>query len=46
MLYAPGFLGFYKYWPNDGLVRPKLSANILGNKIYSCDRRSIYFVSF
>jgi hypothetical protein len=27
-LYAPAFLSFYKYWPDDGLVRLKLIANI------------------
>jgi hypothetical protein len=28
-LYAPAFLSFLnKYWPDDGLVRPKLVANI------------------
>jgi len=26
--YAPAFLSFYKYWPDDGLARPKLVANI------------------
>jgi len=28
ILYAPEFLSFYKCWPHDGLVRPKLVANI------------------
>ena len=27
LLHAPAFLSFYKYWPDDGLVRPKLVAN-------------------
>ena len=27
-LYAPTFLSFYKYWPDDFLVRPNLVANI------------------
>ena len=27
------FLSFYKYWPDDGLVRPKLDANTWNNKI-------------
>ena len=26
--HAPEFLSFYKYWPDDGTVRPKLVANI------------------
>jgi len=26
-LYAPAFLSFYKYCPDDGLIRPKLVAN-------------------
>ena len=28
ILYAPAFLSYYEYWPDDGLVRPKLVANI------------------
>jgi hypothetical protein len=32
-LYAPAFLSFYKYCPDDGLVRPKLAANTWNNKI-------------
>ena len=32
-LHAPEFLSFYKYWPDDGLVRLKLVANIWNNKI-------------
>jgi hypothetical protein len=41
------FLSFYKYWPDDGLFKPKLVANIWNNKLKdSCDRRSTYFVSF
>jgi len=28
VLYAPEFWSFYKYWPDDGLDRPKLFANI------------------
>jgi len=27
-LYEPAFLSFYKYWLDDGLVRPKLVADI------------------
>ena len=27
MLHAPAFLSVYKYWPDDGLVRPKLVSN-------------------
>jgi hypothetical protein len=27
-LYALASLSFYKYWPDDGLVSPKLVANI------------------
>jgi hypothetical protein len=27
-LYAPPFLSFYKYLPDDGLFRPELVANI------------------
>jgi hypothetical protein len=30
---APASLSFYKYWPDDGLFRPKLVANIWNNKI-------------
>ena len=33
ILYAPAFLSFYKYWPDDGLVRPRLVTNIWNNKI-------------
>jgi len=31
-LYVPAFLSFYKYWPEDGLVKLKLAANIWNNK--------------
>ena len=27
ILYAPVFLSFCKYWPDDGPLRPKLVAN-------------------
>jgi hypothetical protein len=27
VLYAPEFSVFCKYWPDDGLLRPKLAAN-------------------
>ena len=27
VLYAPAFYVFCKYWPDDGLLRPKLVAN-------------------
>jgi len=33
VLYAPALLSFYKYWPEDVLVRPKLTANKWNNKI-------------
>jgi hypothetical protein len=33
VLYAPAFLRFFKHWPDDGLFRPKLVANIWNNKI-------------
>ena len=33
ILYDPAFLIFYKYWPDDGLIRLKLVANIWNNKI-------------
>jgi hypothetical protein len=32
-LYAPDFFSFYIWWPDDGLFRPKLAANILNNNI-------------
>jgi hypothetical protein len=28
MLHATAFLSFHKYWPDDGLFRPKIVANI------------------
>jgi len=47
MLYAPAFLSFCEYWPNDGLFRPKLVANNRNNKTkVSGVRRSTYFISF
>ena len=47
-LYAPAFLNSYKYWPDDGLFKSKLVANIWNNKIIkdSCDKRSTHFISF
>jgi len=32
ILYAPAFLCFRKYWPDDGLLSPKLIANNRNNK--------------
>jgi hypothetical protein len=26
LLYAPAYLSFWKYWPDDGILRPKLVA--------------------
>jgi hypothetical protein len=38
---------FINIWPDDGLFRPKLVANILNNEIQkSCDRPNTYFISF
>ena len=46
-VYAPAFLSFCKYWPDDGLLSPKLVAKNGNNKTKdSCVRRSTYFISF
>jgi len=36
----------YKYWPEDGLVRPKIATNTRSNKKHCFDSRSTYFNSF
>ena len=47
ILYAPAFLSLCKYWPGDGLFRPKLVTNNRNNKTEnSCVRRSTYFILF
>jgi hypothetical protein len=33
LYYTPTFLSFCKYWPDGGLLRPKLVANDRNNKI-------------
>ena len=48
ILYAPAFLSFYKYWPDDVPVRPKLVTNIWNNEMierYLCHMEYIlYFI--
>jgi hypothetical protein len=45
ILYEQAFLSFYKHWPDDGLFRTKLVANILNNKIQdNCDRYIFYLI--
>jgi len=48
ILHAPTFLSSCKYWPDDGLLRPKLVANniITMTQTNSCVRRSTYLILY